>query len=131
LAEPRLELKTVAVLDEGAFSVLCWDRRPFAVSVERTFEDGRPVITNGEYKCTKSTYIKGGYPTFEIAVPGRTRILFHKGNVEEDSEGCVIVAESFGVMRGKTAILDARTGFGGLMELTAGLQEFTMLVTGR
>lgn len=131
MAEPRLELKTVAVREDGCFSVLLWDGRPFAVSVERTFENGRPVITQNEYKCTRSTYIKGGYEAFEIHVPGHTRILFHKGNVEEDSVGCVIVAGSFGVVRGRTAVLDARTGFGGLMELTAGLAEFYMVVTGR
>jgi hypothetical protein len=131
LAEPRLELKTVAVREDGCFSVLLWDGRPFAVSVERTFENGRPVITQNEYKCTRSMYIKGGYEAFEIHVPGHTRILFHKGNVEEDSVGCVIVAGSFGVVRGRTAVLDARTGFGGLMELTAGLAEFYMVVTGR
>lgn len=129
--DPRLELKTVAVREDGCFSVLLWDGQPFAISVERTFADGRPVITQGAYKCTRSTYIKGGYETFEIHVEGHTRILFHKGNVEEDSAGCVIVAESFGVVRGRTAVLDARTGFGGLMELAAGLPEFYMTVTGR
>ena len=134
---PRLELQTVAVLKDGAFSVLKWqeneneDGRPFAVSVERTFDDGRPVIGAGEYVCKRDFYNKGGYATFEILVEGHTRILFHKGNVEEDSLGCVIVAESFGTIRGRTAVLDSRTGFGSLMEKAAGLKEFTMLVTGR
>lgn len=127
----RLELHTVAVLPEGCFSVLLWDGKPFAVSVEHTFEDGRPIIRPGWYVCKRDFYHKGGYETFEIPVPDHTRILFHKGNTEEDSRGCVIVAESFGVVGGRTAVLDSRTGFGGLMELTAGLTEFKMLVTGR
>jgi len=131
VAEPRLELKTVAVLEDGCFSVLLWDGRPFAVSVEHTFADGRPIITQDAYKCTRSAYIKGGYETFEIHVEGHTRVLFHRGNTEEDSRGCVIVAASFGIIRQRAAVLDSRTGFGGLMELAAGLKEFTMLVTGR
>jgi len=129
--DPRLELKTVAVRKDGCFSVLLWDGRPFAVSVERTFEDGRPIITQGAYKCTRSAYVKGGYETFEVHVEGHSRILFHKGNVEEDSAGCIVVAASFGEMRERTAVLDARTGFGRLMEATAGLAGFAMQVTGR
>lgn len=131
VAEPRLELKTVAIREDGCFSVLLWDGQPFAISVERTFEKLRTVIMQGAYKCTRSTYIKGGYETFEIQVEGHTRVLFHKGNVEEESEGCVLVAESFGAVGKQTAVLDARTGFGGLMEKAAGLKEFAMLVTGR
>ncbi len=127
----RLELHTVAVRDDGCFSVLLWDGRPFAVSVERTFENRRTVITQGAYKCTRTEYIKGGYETFEIHAPGHSRVLFHKGNVEDDSEGCVIVAEAFGIFGSRTAVLDARSGFGQFMQAAAGLNEFTMQVTGR
>jgi hypothetical protein len=116
----QLELKTVAIREDGAFSVLLWDGRPFAVSVERTFEDGKPIIGNGAFLCTRSFYNKGGYSTFEIQVPRHNLILFHKGNWEEDSRGCVIVAESF-------AVLD----FNELMSLVAGLSEFEMEVSGR
>ena len=127
----RLELHTVAVLPDGCFSVLLWDGRPFAVSVERTFDDGRPVIQAGEYECVRTTYHKGGYETFEIIIKGHTRVLFHKGNTEDDSLACVLVAEAFGVMGQKVAVLDSRTGFGQFMEATAGLERFTMKVTGR
>ena len=127
----RLQLKTVAVRDDGCFSVLLWDGRPFAVSVERTFENGKPVILNGTYACRRDYYHKGGYPTFEIHVPGHTRVLFHKGNKEVHSEACVIVAESFSVMDGVTAVSDSKGGFDEFMTLTAGLDEFQMEVTGR
>lgn len=126
-----LELKTVANIKDGLFSVLMWLGVPFAVSVERTFDDGGFIIKAGTYRCVRSFYYKGGYQTFEIIVEGHTRILFHKGNIEEHSLGCVIVAESFGVFGGKTAVLDASHGFSELMQLSAGLQEFPMIVTGR
>ena len=127
----RLKVKTVAVLDEGCFSVLLWDGRPFAVSVERTFENNRCVIENGAYLCKRDFYHKGGYETFEIFVEGHDRILFHKGNAETDSEGCVLVAESFGVLKGQAAVLDSAGGFTEFMKLSAGLTEFDMEVTGR
>lgn len=129
--EPRLELKTVAVRDDGCFSALCWDGRPFAVSVERTFENGRSVIENGDYECVPRRYFKGGYDTFEIIVAGHSAVLFHKGNTELDSIACVVIGESFGVLNGMTAVQDSKGGFEEFIKLTAGLSKFTMRVTGR
>lgn len=126
----RLELKTVALRDDGCFSALVWDGRPFAVSVERTFDSG-PVIGNGKFLCRRDFYHKGGYVTYEIQVAGHDRILFHKGNVETDSDACVLVAESFGLLNGATAVLDSRGGFAEFMALTAGIDSFGMEVTGR
>jgi hypothetical protein len=126
-----LELKTIAIRDDGCFSVLLWDGQPFAVSVERTFDDGRPVIGAGDHVCRRSFYIKGGYETFEIEVPGHDRVLFHKGNTEMDSIACVAVAESFAVMNGVTAVQDSKHGFEELMERAAGLDSFMLRVTGR
>lgn len=126
----RLELKTVALREDGCFSVLLWDGRPFAVSVERTFEDG-PVIENGKYLCKRDFYHKGGYPTFEIIIEGHDRVLFHRGNVETHSEACVIVAESFGVLGEETAVLDSKGGFSEFMSLASGLESFGMEVSGR
>ena len=126
-----LELKTVAVREDGCFSAMLWEGRPFAVSVERTFEGGRVVIGNGVHRCKRSHYHKGGYQTFEILIEGHTRVLFHKGNKETDSEACVIVGESFGDLGGATAVLDSKGGFDEFMRLTAGLDEFDMNVSGR
>lgn len=127
----RLALKTVAVREDGCFSVLLWDGRPFAVSVERTFEEMRVVIPTGTLTCHRSFYHKGGYETFEIAVPGHARVLFHKGNVETDSEACVLVGKSYTVMDGVTAISDSKGGFAEFMTLTVGLASFEMEVSGR
>lgn len=126
-----LELKTVAVLPEGCFGTLLWNGRPFAVSLERTFEDGRPIIQNGTYECTESFFNKGGYPTFEIHIEGHSRVLFHKGNFETDSKACVLVGESFAVIEEKLAIAHSGDGFKELMEKARGLKSFFMTVTGR
>ncbi len=79
----RFQLKRVAIHDYGAFGVLCFNRIPFAVTLERTFEaQNRIVIEYGIYKCTQSYYYKGKYSTYEIEVENHSRILFHKGNKE-------------------------------------------------
>ena len=127
----RLEIVTVAVREDGCFSALLWDKRPFAVSVERTFENGRVVIPNGIFRCTRDFYHKGGYETYEIQIDGHDRVLFHKGNTENDSTACVIVAESFGELNGQTAVLDSKGGSAEFMKLTAGLDHFLAWVHGR
>lgn len=132
-----LELKTVAIRDDGCYSVMLWQGRPFAVSVERTFDPGEAshgkqiVIPNGTFRCTATQYHRGGYATYEIHVPGHSRVLFHKGNHEKDSLGCVIVGESFGELNGMTAVLDSRGAFSEFIRLTGGKHEFQMEVTGR
>lgn len=131
MTEPRLKLKTVAVRDDGCYSVLLWDGRPFAVSVEHTFGDGRPVLWNGMFECVRSQYFKGGYPTFEIMVQGHSRILFHKGNREEDSRGCVVLGEQFGVLNGQAAVQVSGAAYDEFMALTKGLDRFSMEVSGR
>lgn len=127
---PRLELKTVAIRLDGCFGVLLWDGRPFAVSLEHVF-DGRPVIGAGVFDCTRNFFHEGGYPTFEIAVAGHSHVLFHKGNKNADSKACVLVAESFALMDGAAAIADSKHGFEEFIALTATLDFFRMLVTGR
>lgn len=132
-----LQLKTVAVRDDGCYSVILFKGKPFAVSVERTFNPGEAghgkqvVLANGKYRCTATQYHKGGYATYEIHVPGHTRVLFHKGNTEDNSLGCVIVAESFGNLNGKTAVLDSKGGFQELISLVGGTHEFELEVSGR
>ena len=126
----RLELKTVATREDGVFSVLLWEGKPFAVSVERSYGKAAK-IQNGEFWCLRDFYHKGGYETFQIQLPGHTRILFHKGNTEDDVEGCVAVAESFSELKGKTSVADSAGGFKEFMSLTGGLQAFKMLVSGR
>ena len=125
------QLRTVAVRDEGCFSAICYQGRPFAVSLERTFADGRPVIGNGVYRCERTFFNRGGYATFEIMVPGHSRVLFHRGNVETDSEACILVAESFAMFNNIAGIADSKHGFEEFMALAGGLDEFDLEVSGR
>jgi hypothetical protein len=127
-APPRgIELVRVAVHDAGAFGVLLQDGLPFALSLERTFGD-EVVIPPGEYPCRRTTFHRGQYKTWEIIVPGHDRVLFHIGNVENDSRGCVLVGLQFGKVDGQPGVLLSRLGFLEFMRRTPRGRQFQLTV---
>lgn len=124
-----LTLKRIAVLSDGAFGVLLYQGVPFAVTLERTYDPDNSIkIKDGPHNCHRSRYNKGGYDTFEIEVPGHSRILFHKGNIELHSEGCVLVAESFAVLGGKPGVALSSEGFTEFMKKMSDYDDFVMEV---
>lgn len=127
-----LKIRHVSVIDQGAFGVMLFDDIPFAITLERTYKEGSNQVTKipqGIHRCTKSFYNKGGYPTFEIHIPGHSRILFHKANKEEELDGCVAIGEEFGVLDGKPAILRSGAGFDEFMRKMSGLEYFDLIVS--
>lgn len=123
------DLVRVAVHEDGAFGVLLQDGLPFAVTLERTFgADDRVVIPPGEYVCRSTTFFRGGYPTYEVPVPGHKHVKFHRGNVEEESRGCILVGLEFGPVKGTWGVLRSRLGFLKFMKRAAGRPEFQLRV---
>jgi hypothetical protein len=99
------------------------------------------AIPAGVYRCARTVYQKHGFLTFEIMdVPGRSRILFHPGNTEEDTEGCVLVGGSLGSLvvkdedsgkrERKLAVLGSQVAFRRLMSYLDGEYEFELEITG-
>ena len=93
-------LVRVAVHDTGCYGVLLQHGIPFATTLERTYAlpQGKQHvrIPPGLWTCRRTVYHKGGYPTYEVAeVPGHSRLLFHKGNMETDSEGCILLGSGY------------------------------------
>lgn len=119
-----LTLKRTHKREDGIFGVLDIDGKPFAVCLENS----KLHIPKGEYECFRSYYNAGKYETFEIPVPNRTHILFHKGNVDENSKGCLLVAESFGILNGKVAVISSKEGFGEFMDYLSGENKFKLVI---
>jgi hypothetical protein len=129
---PLLELRRVSVGPEGAFGVLLHYGIPFAVTLEHTYEQpGEPVtkIPPGRHPCAKTVYHKGGYPTYEVRVYGHSRLLFHRGNVEADSDGCILVGESYAQFDMKPGVGQSAAAFLEFMTRMAGAEEFELLVS--
>jgi hypothetical protein len=139
-----LELVRVAVAPEGAFGVLLVDGVPAGpVTLERTYPidelNPRGVqyvkIPAGQYPCVRTYFQRGHYETYEVTqVTGHTRLLFHCGNSEMDTEGCILVGQRFGKtlawQQPQPGVLESRLAFGEFMRLAGGTETFTLTVRG-
>jgi len=130
---PEFEVVRVAVREPGAFGVLLHQGIPFATTLERTYPlpggEQHVKIPEGLWTCVRTRYLRGGYSTYEVAkVPGHSRLLFHKGNVEQDSEGCVLVGSGYGVLLSQPAVVQSAAGFAEFMRRAAGIEHFVLRV---
>lgn len=87
----------------------------------------QPKLNNGTHLCVLGTHQLdhgGPFQAYEITgIPGHTGVLFHIGNFNKDSDGCVLLGTSLG----NQMILDSKTAFDNLMSLQ-NEQNFTLTV---
>lgn len=128
-----LTLKRVAFRSDGTFGVLLDGNIPFALTCEREWRDNETqasCIPPGMYHCKRVNSPKFG-DTFEVTgVPGRSAILFHAGNTEDDTRGCILVGEQFGGLNGKLAVLSSKAGFGEFLRRLGSWDEFSFEIMG-
>jgi hypothetical protein len=129
-----LTLRRVAVVEAGAFGVLMDEKSiPFAVTLERTYKSAAGPWTKlrpGSKMCVSRMYVRGGYRTFEIMEPGHSAILFHRGNVEAHSEGCVLVGDQFAMIGAAAGIGMSTQAFAEFMALAGTVSGFELTIDG-
>ena len=116
----------------GTFGVAKYNGIPFMVTLEDPDRDnapGKSCIPEGTYKvtlCSRSAEY-GFQPSHKYGdiytvnnVPGRTYILIHKGNVHQDTEGCILTGEEFGYLNNQPAIRASGNAFNEFMALMGG-----------
>jgi hypothetical protein len=117
------ELIRLETSPQGLIGILRFDGEVFCF----TLEPDTTFLKQGSYHCQRFSGTK--WPdTFEIAVPGHTAVLFHAGNVEADTKGCVLLGSSTGKLKGERAVLNSGDTFKRFMELLKGQDFFTMFV---
>lgn len=138
-----LTLRTLSIEPQGAFGYLLNSLgTQIAVTCERTYEVGGKQMVKlpaGDYTCVRGMHTlnrRDWFETFEIAgVPGHAGILFHPGNDELDSEGCVVMGSHFGELWVKDvlmkAVLESRDTFQQFMLFQSGVNLFQLTVEGR
>ena len=112
--------------EAGIFGELKADGSHFLYTLEHSYNNA-PKIPAGTYTCVRGQHQlhSGPIETFEITgVEGHSGLLFHPGNTEDDSEGCVLLGRN----SSNTALFDSRKAFGMFMTALEGKNSFTLVV---
>ena len=130
----RLEInKDVPSNDQtkGIIGVLMIDKKIFCYTLEPPYRKN----TTKDSAIPIGTYICGVYSsqkyssTFEIMnVTGRSFILFHTGNTDADTLGCIILGETVGYLGKKRAVLSSRKIFKKFMNIMKNQKEFKLTI---
>ena len=124
-------LRIETTLHYGTFGVLTLDDVAFCATLEPpNFGNMRNMscIPTGQYRAARIMSPKFG-ETFEIRhVPNRSGIIFHAGNVVANTEGCVLVAQYWGKLRGDRAVLNSGATFQRLLAELRTLDEFSLTI---
>lgn len=125
----QFKLIRIAYIPDGTFGVLFDEDIPFCLTLEREWKDNEENIScipRGEYLCKRVESPKFG-DTFEVCdVPGRSHILFHRGNIEDDSEGCIVIGEQYHKYKNKISIKASREGFAEFKQRTDDINYFKL-----
>lgn len=92
-----------------------------------------PKIPPGNYVCQRGVHQLAGmthtFVTFEITgVAGHTNLLFHFGNFNRDSEGCILLGEAVADYSQGEMITNSDATFQKFMEAQSGVDSFTLTV---
>ena len=131
---PWLNLDRVcSSVESGTFGVLKWRHhdQPLCLSLEDPWLDNAPFrscIPAGEYVVEPFDSPTFG-PTVQVQnVQGRTYILFHRGNTDEDTEGCILVGSRWGSLRSSRGVLGSSVAWDRFWPTVRDLERFRLSV---
>lgn len=129
---PSVRICRTASRVDGVFGTLAVDNFPVAVTLERPWLDNKTSVScipAGLYIAKRVVSPSHG-DVFEVTgVPGRSHILLHAGNIDDDSEGCILLGESFSYWRdGSCCILSSKDALKEFMQLMKGCNEFKLVI---
>lgn len=129
-----MDLKLITTLHtvKGIFGFITdMNDSELAVTLQHAYQlvtgDYEPKLQPGTYTCNRSQHElhSGPIETFEVMhVPGHTGILFHYGNYNADSDGCILL----GTYADANQIYNSRVAFDKFMKLQTGVDSFTLIV---
>ncbi len=129
----KLKLVRIAFIPDGTFGILFdYDDSIICLTLEREWRNNEKNIScipRGKYVCKRIQSSKFG-DTFEVFnVSGRSHILFHKGNIEDDTHGCIITGKKIRMLKNKVAVLLSRIAFKRFMTVLNSDDFFELEIT--
>ena len=115
----------------GTFGVLRLQKRAFCVTLEPPDKENQQSVSSipaQQYICKR--YSSQSYPnTWQITnVPGRSKVLIHAGNTVDHTEGCILLAQYFGKLKGDRAVLNSGNTFKAFMAATANVEKLHLTI---
>jgi hypothetical protein len=132
----NLILKRIESLENGIFGRITESDGTFLFcTIEHAYDSGNgdgsysAKVPTGTYSCIRGHHQLAGmsdpFITFMVqAVPNHTGILFHVGNYNKDSDGCILL----GQQRNGDMITNSREAFHRFMDLQDGVDNFILTV---
>lgn len=126
--------------EDGIFGILM---DPFENELMMTLEHAypgsdidqfKPKIPAGAYACIRGwhqlAHMPAPFQTFEVTeVKGHTNLLFHWGNYNHDSDGCILVGEEIAdIGKRPQMITNSRATFEKFMNMQNGVMLFSLLI---
>lgn len=117
--------------EHGTFGVLKLNKQVFCWTLEPRDEENAQDISSipaQQYDCRR--YSSEKYPyTFQVMdVPGRSNVLFHAGNTDDDTAGCILLGETLGKLSGDRAILNSGRTFDRFMAVLEDFDELSLTI---
>lgn len=125
-----LKLQRTAHEEAGVFGILTDESgNHIAATLEHSY-GLTSKIPNGTFQCVRSAHrlhnMTEDFITFEIeGIQGHDNILFHWGNYEKDSEGCVLLGDK----RVGDMVTNSKVTFKKFMDLLEGQDSFVLEVS--
>lgn len=127
-----VELRRIEESEDGTIGILLLNKKIQCFILENKNLANKPCVSCvpiGIYNC-KRVQSPRFNETFEVTnVPNRTHILFHVGNTEKDTFGCLLPGDRVGYLKNKRAVLDSGKSFVNLMEELESINEFKLIIT--
>ena len=137
-----MRLVRTAFRFDGIFGRLYNDNGvPLAYSLEHAYtnDEGKTwlpkIPLTGQFICVRGMHQLEGmtkpFETFEVTgVPDHTNILFHMGNFDKDSEGCILVGRDIVTQAdGTDMVTKSLHTFEDLMNSLVGVKEFMLNIS--
>jgi len=115
----------------GTFGVLRIQKQVFCVTLEPEDRLNAPnvsCIPAQQYICKRHFSNRFNETFMVMNVPGRSNILFHPGNEVKDTEGCILLAEHYGKLRGNRAVLNSGKTFKKFMDVMKDFDKFHLTI---
>lgn len=135
-----LTMKRTELSADGIFGEILDDQNSLLFySLEHAYDSGlgngtfEPKIPPGIYTCSRGRHqlpsMSFPFETFEVTgVPGHINILFHVGNYNNDSSGCILLGSGRSLYSNPPCITKSKIAFDKFLVLQNNVNEFKLTV---